>query len=76
MLIQMNGGVQLTFMDVNAKNAEIRLYNSAGQMTIRQQGGAKDGQKVFVDMNDLSSGVYLIQVINDHKILLSQQVIR
>ncbi|MCC6601201.1 MAG: PKD domain-containing protein [Crocinitomicaceae bacterium] len=75
-MLQMNGGIQLTFVDANAKTADIRLFGTNGQLVKRERSSAHDGQRVFIDLNDLSKGVYTVQVVSGQTLLMTQKVVR
>jgi len=75
-MIQANGGIQLAFSGVNSRKADIRLINALGQIVVNERATPRDGQQVFISLEELSAGAYTVQVIADGKDLFSRQIVK
>lgn len=75
-LVQTNGGISLTFHGINARRAEIRFINTLGQIAQTEQAAPSDGQRIFIAMDQMASGVYTVQVLADGSEVFACQVVK
>jgi hypothetical protein len=75
-LVQTNGGISLTFHGINARRAEIRFINTLGQIAQTEQATPSDGQRIFIAMDQMASGVYTVQVLADGSEVFACQVVK
>ncbi len=59
--------------DENMNNASIKVYNSVGQL-VREKTNLK-GQKITIERENLQSGLYLIQLFENNKLLKTSKVL-
>jgi hypothetical protein len=72
-IISTINGLQVTFNGLNAAQSEVRIYNTAGQLVKQEKGNT---QRMLIDMNGMSQGVYSVQVLDQGKMIATQSVVR
>lgn len=72
-IINTTNGLQVNFNGVNAASSEVRIFNTAGQLVKQEKGNT---QRMLIDMNGMSKGVYSVQVINAGHTIATQSVVR
>lgn len=69
-MLQRDGAIQLTFVNVSAARSEVRLYSATGQLVRKMQGS---GQVMTVETEDLSRGIYSVQVVNNGAVVFTRK---
>jgi hypothetical protein len=72
----MGNALMISFQNASASKATISLYSSTGALVMKMSGNADQGQVRTIDMTSLSTGVYTIDVQQDNKVLVRQQIFK
>jgi hypothetical protein len=75
-ITRMGNALMISFQNASASKATISLYSSTGALVMKMSGNADQGQVRTIDMTSLSTGVYTIDVQQDNKVLVRQQIFK
>jgi len=75
-ITRMGNALMISFQNASASRATITLYSSTGALVMKMSGNADQGQVRTIDMTSLSTGVYTIDVQQDNKVLVRQQIFK
>lgn len=75
-VVRMGNAVVVSFQNASSSKAKIAIYNATGKLVMQVNGYVSAQQVRTIDITGLASGMYVVHVEQDQKILAKQQVIK
>ncbi len=75
-VVRMGNAVVVSFQNASTTKAKIAIYNATGKLVMQVNGFVSAQQGRTIDITGLASGMYVVHVEQDQKILAKQQIIK
>jgi hypothetical protein len=75
-VVRMGNAVVVSFQNASNSKAQITIYNATGKLVMQVNGFVSAQQVRTIDITGLASGMYVVHVEQDQKILAKQQIIK